>query len=302
MRLIGLLSWYDEKPETLITMIASLAEAGVDQLVALDGAYALYPDGEPASDPNQLAAILLTCRTLGMGCTVHVPSKVWEGNEPEKRTALFAHGWTVADEGDWFLVADADTVLTQVPDDLKDRLEQTDRQVAVVEVLDVLAQQIGQADWPERFEYAALFKAQPITVGPHHAQYWAADGQSLWVGNGERTPVPALDLTQEVLIEHRPNVRDADRDRRKLVYYRQRDESRVERGDCSKCGRPAVRLVATQWRWSEIGPVGDWAEACEACAKHMEKASARALRRMGIDPDSVTPENRQGRAPEAVAR
>jgi hypothetical protein len=109
--------FYDEPVPELVACIKGLHDAGVTELVAVDGAYALYPDGQPASDPNQHAAIVLACRRLGMGCTLHVPARVWAGNEVEKRTFLFKLGWTVAEEGDWFWVQDADMVPVEVPDD-----------------------------------------------------------------------------------------------------------------------------------------------------------------------------------------
>lgn len=300
MRLIALMAWYDEPISTLLASIASLKVAGVDHLVAVDGAYALYPDGQAASDPNQQAAIHMACRELGLGCTMHVPAAVWERNEPEKRTALFTHGWAVAQPGDWFLVHDADTAVVEAPGDLKDRLAGSEMQVATVNVHDMVAARIKQRDLPEYFEYCGLFRAQPIIVGPHHAQYRAADGQYLWVGNGDQSPVPALDLTGEVVIEHRPDHRPHERQVRKMGYYRNRDEARVERGDCGSCDGQSVRLVPTNWRWTRLGPVADWAEACESCATRLEKRSSYELFQMGVDPASVKLENRNGRAPSRL--
>lgn len=301
MRLHALLSFYDEPPELLMASIASLQVAGVDHVVALDGAYALYPDAQPASHPNQHAAIVLTCRELGMACTLHAPSEPWAGNEPEKRTALFALGWALADPGDWFMVHDADMAITKAPDDLKHRLKQTDRDVAKVEVLDTVAKRLNVPNLPPIFEFCGLFRAQPILVGPHHAQYRTADGQHLWVGNGEDSPVPNLDLTSKVRVEHRPDRRPPERQQGKLAYYGNRDQERVERGDCSRCGDPAARLVATRWKMTHIGPVAEWAEACEACAERLEKVSRRQLRQMGVDPDAITVENRNGQAPAGMA-
>lgn len=297
MRLIALTSWYDEPVSMLIASIASLKTAGVDHLVAIDGAYALYPDAQPASDPNQLAAIHMTCRELDMGCTVHVPAGVWEGNEPEKRTALFSAGWAVANQGDWFMIHDADTVVVKAPEDLKDRLAGSGFEVAKVNVHDMVAARIKQRDLPEYFEYCGLFKAQPIKVGPHHAQYRTADGRYLWVGNGEHPPVPALDLTRSLTVEHRPDQRPPERLLAKGGYYGNRDQARVERGDCSRCKDQSVRLVPTRWRMTYLGPVAEWAEACEPCAQRLEKVSRRQLRQLGADPDEITLENRNGRAP-----
>ncbi len=301
MRLHGLLSFYDEPESSLLACIDALAKAGVDHVLAVDGAYELYPDAKAASSPNQHAAIVLACRELGVACTLHVPSAPWAGNEPGKRTAMFTLAWALADDGDWFWVQDADMVTVKAPEDLKARLEGSDCQVAKVEILDKVAERINVPNMPPTFEMCSLFRAQPITVGPHHAQYRAADGQHLWVGNGEDSPVPTLDLSSTVRVEHRPDRRPPERLQGKMTYYTERDQSRVERGDCSKCGEPAVRLVTVRWRWTHIGPVGDWVEACEPCAQRLEKVSRRQLLQLGIDPDSVKAENRNGQAPAGMA-
>jgi hypothetical protein len=70
MRLHALMSFYDEPIETLIASIATLPLAGVDHLVALDGRYGLYPGDTAVSDANQHAAIVMTCRELGIACTL----------------------------------------------------------------------------------------------------------------------------------------------------------------------------------------------------------------------------------------
>jgi hypothetical protein len=308
VRLIGLLSFYDEPIADLTSCIKGLHDAGVDEIVALDGAYALYPDGKPASHPNQHAAIHLACRQLGMGCTLHVPASVWSGNEVEKRTVLFKHAWAVAEPGDWFWVMDADQVVTKVPDDLRDRLTATDRDSAEVEFFDTVAAKIRQPDWPERFAVRDLFRAQPITVQTNHCTYVAGDGRLLWGGNGDmvvehdgRPLEPCLDLTDLVEVEHRPDRRPTDRLRAKLVYYRQRDDAKIERGICSRCGSDSVRLVPTKWRMTRLGPVANWAEACDPCGSELERVSRIRLRQLGVDPDRATVENRNGHAPQGMA-
>lgn len=295
------MSFYDEPVTALITAISSLKLAGVDHLVALDGRYSMFPGEQAASDANQHAAIVMTCRELGVDLTLSVPTEPWEGNEPAKRTALFALGWALADDGDWFLILDADTVITKWPGEVRSLLERTESETAVVNVLDTVALRINQRNMPPYFEYCGLFKAQPITVGPHHAMYSRADGQALWAGNGEPSPVPALDLTKRVLIEHRPDSRPVERQQAKVTYYTDRDQERIERGDCSRCGDPAVQLVPTRWRWTHLGPVGNWAEVCEPCGAKLEKVNRRQLMQMGVDPDSFVAENRNGIAPAGMS-
>lgn len=302
MKLIGLLSWYDETPEALAQCIAGLHKAGVSHLVAVDGAYALYPDAKAASDPIQQGAIVTACRSLGMECLLHVPSRPWQGNEVEKRNHLFALGYLLSEPGDWFWVQDADQVVTKCPDpaELKDALSATDAKSAEVEFLDVVAQQANQLHWPPRFVVRSLFRAQRITVGPAHCAYTGEDGESLWTGSGAVDGTEPLDLSSVVEVEHRPNVRPPERQRAKLQFYALRDELGIERGPCHKCGAKAARLVAHGWHWSKIGPVAQWDEYCEPCAVKMDKRSAYELRAIGVDPDAVKIENRNGRKPAVV--
>lgn len=300
MRLHGLLCFYDEPVADLAACVGALARAGVDHLVAVDGAYALYPDAQPASHPNQHAAIVLACREAGIACTLHVPSEVWAGNEPAKRTFLFALANVSADDGDWFWVQDADMVVTRWPDDLKARLADTDCVTAELEVLDVVAQRAKQLDWPERFAFRGLYCAQSITVGPSHCIYRGEDGSALWNGSGIDVDASALDLTDVLEVEHRPDRRPHERQVAKMQYYAARDESGFERGKCFRCPSPAVRFVAFRWKRSAIGPVSDWVEACGDCADSLESLGRSRLRQLGFDPACVRVENRNGRIPAGV--
>lgn len=300
MKVIGLLSWFDEPCAGLLANLESMARAGVDHIVAVDGRYALYPADHNVSEANEYAAIILACRELGMGCTIHQPSGPWEGGEVEKRTHLFALGWTVAEPGDWFWVQDADQVVMRVPDDFKERLAATEHDVAEVQILDTVALRADQADWPAYFSMAALFRAQPITVGPAHCQYRAGDGTLLWGFEGDTRIASALDLSGSVLVEHRPDRRPHERLHAKLVYYAERDAAGVERGMCELCESPSVRLLPARWRLTGLGPVADWMECCDEHAGHVEIVNALRLAALGIDPDSVVVENRNGHAPAPV--
>lgn len=301
MKLIGLLAWYDEPAAELVAAIKSLAEAGVTEIVAVDGAYALYPDGRAASDPNQAAAIVLSCKQLGLGCTLHVPREPWAGNEVEKRTFLFRLGLSVAEPGDWFWVFDADEVVTEFPDDLKERLAGYEHDAAEVEIFDTIAARAKLGSWPERFAMRQLFRAQPIKVETNHITYVTGDGRLLWGYDGDHRPAePCLDLTDCLVVEHRPDRRSQERLQAKLVYYTARDASCVERGECERCGAPAVRLVPKDWRWTGIGPAAMWMECCEACTSVQEAENRAVLEGMGVDPDSVVHTNRNGHIPKRL--
>lgn len=300
MNLIALLSWFDEPVESLLGCIDALAHAGVDHVVAVDGRYDLYPADHDVSSPGEYAAIVLACRELGVGCTIHQPSGPWAGGEVEKRTFLFKLGWTVAELGDWFWVQDADQVVMRSPDDLKARLEESEHDVAEVRILDVVAERAQQPDWPAEFSMHALFRAQPITVGPAHCQYRTADGRLLWGYDGDVRVVSALDLADVVLVEHRPDRRPMDRQHAKLTYYAQRDASGIERGVCELCDATSTGLQPVRWRMTRIGPVADWMECCDEHAATVAVVNDLRLRALGIDPASVVTENRNGRAPVRV--
>lgn len=296
MNVIALLSFYDEPVEALVACIRGCAASGVSHIVAVDGAYALYPDGEAASHPNQHAAVMLACRELGVGCTLQVPGAVWAGNEVEKRTALFAAGHAVATPGDWFLVVDADEIVQADPDHLEAALDGCAEDVCDVEIFDTVAARADQHDWQPSFTMRRLFRAQQITVDTNHITYVADDGRVLSGWDGQHDLAASHDLSGVVRLEHRPDRRPQDRLLAKLVYYGQRDDSRAERGACS-CGEPAARLVASQWKPSDIGPVAQWVEACDECAPRLEKVGRVRLRQLGVDPDRVSVENRNGVIP-----
>jgi len=300
--LIGLLCWFDEPVENLASCIVGLHRAGVYHVVAVDGAYALYPDAKPASHPNQHAAIHLTCRKLGMRCTIHTPSGLWAGNEVEKRTFHFNLAYALSEPGDWFFIMDADQTVVQVPGDLRERLAATDLDAAETRFLDVMALRANDPSWPPRFEMRNLFRAQPMRCSTNHCTYVTGDDRLLWGwervgGNGGERPLePCLDVT-DLLVEHHPDQRPVERQRAKLAYYAARDEQRVERGNCGLCGAPSVQMLPTGWRWSDLGPVADWTEACEACGRQIAAVNRVELERMGVDPMTIKVENRNGHAP-----
>lgn len=294
----GLVSFYDEPIENIAHCLVGLRRARIGHVVALDGAYRLFPNGAAASPANQHAAWVTGARELGMSCTLHVPATVWEGNECEKRTALFAHALAASKPGDWFVVVDGDEFITDVPDDLEARLQATDLDVGEIQALDVIARRIGRLDMPERFPVRKFFRAQSITVGPAHCTYRAADGRLLWGETRTQKSEPTFEIA-DMTVEHHADRRPFDRLTAKLAYYRARDDARIERDGCHWCGEPAVKLVSVNWRMHAAlkCPVGEWQEACVNHAAIAERISRTQFQMLGIDPDSVKVENRLGRPP-----
>jgi len=286
------LIWYDEPLPALAQCVVGLKNAGVDHLVAVDGRYHLYPGDEFLSPLDQQGGLIQVCRSLGLGVTVHVPPHEWLGNEVEKRTHLFTLGAAEAEVGDWFFVIDADVVVSKTPPDLKERLAATEHEAAFVMVHDMNAAAAQRDDWPEYFMIRALFKAQPIVVKVNHYTYVSADGQRLlWNAGDEDHPhgdiVPALDLRREVEIQHRPGVRQGERQMAKAQWYATREEMGVERDLCEKCRKQGVqkraaRRVPVKWHRSPIGITSPIAELCEQHARIAERQNERRMRTWGI--------------------
>jgi hypothetical protein len=222
VRLIALLSWFDERPSWLAELVASLARAGVDHLVALDGAYGFYPQAKGSSGSEQAEVITGAALGAGMGVTVHVPHQPWFGNEVEKRTALFAFGNQIAEAGeDWLIVADGDEVWTD-GHDLKGALEAT-----ALDVVEVVLYERTVTGERGHSPIRKCFRAQPIRVMGHHARYVADDERVLW--DAAR---PGLQVEAETLwgvkVRHRPAEREALRNVNRNAYYKRRADLKAE--------------------------------------------------------------------------
>jgi hypothetical protein len=227
MKIYGLLSWYDERQDWLAAAVASAAKL-CDGIIAMDGAYLLFPDSlrHPTSGPEQASTILETALAAGMSCTIHVPDGPWLGNEVEKLTAMMNTGIGEPME-DWYFKLDADELLSDVPYDAHDRIEK-----AAEHVVEARMWQrdggIGQHSmWPIRRLYRVL---PGIHHGPaHHMISATVDGELLWLTDSEdrNRQAPALDM-QDLRIEHRSQYRMQSRVERKEWYYRQRDELGIE--------------------------------------------------------------------------
>lgn len=224
MKLIALLSWYDEPVWALTELVASLARAGCDHLVAVDGAYALFPEARAQSPGEQAQALLAAAQGAGMGVCIHVPQEVWFGNELEKRTFLFAAGHQVAEPGeDWLWVCDADEVILEAIG-LRERLEATEHDVAEV-ILRMNENGDGGLE-PIR----KLFRAQQsgIFVRTNHFTYQTGDGRLLWEGHLPPKPVlVGAETMHFVRVDHRRTRKDRRLEDRQR-YYDRRKEHGIE--------------------------------------------------------------------------
>lgn len=289
-RLIALLSWFDEPDAVIGQCLTGLQYAGVDHVIAVDGKYKLFPGEDYLSSAQQQGLVVLACRSLGMGCTLYVPTAEWPG-EVEKRNHLFNIGLTEAYPGDWFFVVDADIVVTNIPADFKQRLANcpADIDTVAVKVRDMSAAAAQRPDWPEYFDIRPFFRAQPIqTIGNHHT-YTTLDGRKLWTARGEEAgePEPALDLRDVVEIQHRPGARGQDRQLSQAAYYGAREEAGIERMWCAYCFKEgkevrAVARVPVQWRQTAAGYVSEIEELCKTCQTKAQESNRRRMRKWGI--------------------
>lgn len=239
-RIIGLLSWYSERPDWLAGCIASYARfAGITHLIALDGAYALFPDALAASNSLEHDMIVETSRAEGLHTTLVIPDRPWEGNEVEKRNALFRLADTVSDpEHDWLVVIDADEIVTgrSNPDAIRSKLGDTEHHAASCTLWERKT-----LDTPSEAQVARSFSYDPNTAVPHRKLFRAFHGitvvnnhftyvapgleRPLW---GQRRLCSELDLTTDLIVEHRTAHRAEHRRQQSSAYYKRRDLAGVE--------------------------------------------------------------------------
>src|SRR3990172_10411508 len=116
LKIIACLSWFEERPDWLYECITSLQKAGVDHVVATDGAYGLFKGAKRRSTDAEHEAIREAAEDAGLGLTVKVPPAVWD-SEVSKRGYMFRAAERIAEVGrDWYFVVDADCVVMDAPD------------------------------------------------------------------------------------------------------------------------------------------------------------------------------------------
>lgn len=216
MKVIGLLSWYEEPVSWLAETVASTARL-CDHLVAVDGPYAAFPFAQtkPASGTEQADIILHTAAGTGMGCTLHASRQPWWGNEVEKRSFMFDQAFTMTTEDDWLFVIDADEILTHIPDDIRERLAKLDADVAEVRLW-------VRGDQDDGFTARRFFRAlRGMKYDGAHYVVTAPSGTGVKVLSGDpdrQRLEPAAELF-DVRMEHRSSQRTALRNGFKAQYY-----------------------------------------------------------------------------------
>ena len=261
MRIVGLLSWWDESPAWLAACVASMGRL-CDHVVALDGRYALYEDYRVQSPVEQANAIMDSARHSGMGVTVHSAPRVW-ATEMEKRSHLFRLGSVEADTfKDWFFVLDADERVAHCDAGaVRERLSGMDEHVGAMTWTenadphaDDARSQLSQR-MPMEYRYRSitprLFRAlEDMRVSERHYYYTGEDERgmrvALWgqqhtledgtvvvLGDDHDIAEPNLSpwvefQDSDLMLENLCLQRERIRVDRRQAYYEARDASGIE--------------------------------------------------------------------------
>lgn len=243
MKLIGLLSWYDEPLEMLERSISDIARCGVTHLAALDGAYAAFPDGRPSSHPDQALMIRRTCAAHGVQLLIGAPSEVWKDGEPQKRSALFDLGYTFEPTPeDWFFVMDADQTVDR-PSDVTSWL--ASRSGDVVDTLLYEHDDLRFDDATRRRFVRNLFRCNPgIYVDPsNHWTYKDAQDRILWGMHSIKA-----DGIAPIVLHNWSRERTPQRADQREAYYNRRAAEQLEHwvpDVCYHCELPWAFQMAT---------------------------------------------------------
>lgn len=205
MRIVAVLSWYDEPVDWLRDCVASVRFC--DHLIAVDGPYAAFPGAVemPSSPPDQAEAI----RGAWPGSTIRTRSAPW-GGEIAKRNYLL--NMAVAKGADWVFVIDADEVVMDVPADLGSRLSATPHHVAEATLM-----YEATPGWPLQPQQVRRF----LRVIPG-IEYQGA--HSRVVAGGMTLTDPDLTVCEPaertgLRMRHRDHERSQERRSRKADYY-----------------------------------------------------------------------------------
>ncbi len=244
MKIIALLSAYDESASWLATVVAGAARF-CDAIVYVDGAYALYPGARPRSMPDQAEAVIHAAEAADIELILHRPKELWWGNEVQKRNQTLKLAGTIAEPGDWLVVFDGDMHLMKSnPEMIRWDLEHTDCDVATMTVQegqDMLADEhmaevspIVDISHEWNTKVRLLYRWHPtLEYGPLHwsVSYKLKNGRRRWLwGPQDQKLAPAIDLLGGLVSYHRNNHRTYVRKQAAKGYYDERDARKIEVG------------------------------------------------------------------------
>jgi hypothetical protein len=273
VKIVGLLSWFDEDPRWLSELVASLPLIGVSHLAALDGSYLLLGAERHLSPTVQPTALLAAGEAAGVDVTVGAPPQPWK-DEIEKRTMLFRLGESLAEPDDWYFVIDADEVVRNRCD-VGSVLRETTAHAAKVTLWSKEPRALQRS---RRFFRAV----RGLTVEGNHYTYVLPDGGRVWGNELEGPLLPAIQTA--VNVEHRTEKRNTRRKAKQRAYYRERDRLLVEQTPCLRCGATAAHVLPTDITVGPDGVEGGWGSFCEEHAAEVRAENEELARSLGIDP------------------
>ena len=227
MRIVGVLVAYDEHPHWLATAIAGFAQV-CDDIVYVDGSYALYPQAKPRSHPAECEAVTQACEAAGVGLVSYRPRDIFMGNEVEKRNYALRLAETLDPE--WVVIFDADHHVTRCsPNLLRQDLAETELSVATYRLIE----SDGENKWVTRLRCIYRW-TDDLAYGPAH---WTIsgtyEGEKRWLRGPEHLRIeeePSLSLDSLECV-HRTGERLHERQASMQAYSRVRDTYEVEKVD-----------------------------------------------------------------------
>lgn len=246
MKIVGLCSFWDESPTWLAAHVAACAKL-VDEMVYVDGAYVLYDREGRSSGVEAHDAISRAAHAAGLSYTLHVPQHAWYGNEVEKRAFMFRLAESLTTEEDWYLVCDADTMLTGgdpqlARADLEDG-EHLAYNVSLLERWDWNSGQGGGLIVPPEGSPTPSVSAAPLTcvfkakrgltVKGAHYLFGYPDETAKWGFRALWGPSTEYEVEQpgtlQLDFEHWSKFRPKDRRDAANTYYERRDQLGLEK-------------------------------------------------------------------------
>lgn len=228
MRLIGLLSFFDEDEKYIEGDLQDLHALGVSEVVAIDGSYSRY-GGNARSPLSLIEKLYFTSKQLGMGLLLYQPTDLWGGDEVEKRQVMIDLAWSIAEDGDWFVVWDCDYKLVENPlpsNVLKFLLDQSADWQRVKDFATISFTESSQDNGWHPMQM--FIRAQPVEMDGNHHTYLLRDGRrSQILRRPVKNMADALDLS-EIKVLHRVYQREPERRAKQTAYYERRDHDGVE--------------------------------------------------------------------------
>ena len=220
MKLVGMVSWWDEGLSLLESCFWGMARLGVTHVVAVDGVLNLYPGGKPNSPSVTYEYLVHLSDKTKLELMLYRNQDRWEGNEVGKRQFMLELALTLTTDDDWLVIWDTDYVLlnSTVREKVHGLLEETELNY-------------GDVSYGESKDH--LYKARLLMrarrglhLTTNHYIYHGPEGDQSWMlGTGDEAQ--ALQM-RFIKVYHNRLLRPPDRNAGRAVFYERRDQMRIE--------------------------------------------------------------------------